>query len=133
MLALKPVKSLLMITLTTPETASEPQDAEAPPVTTSTRWIRLTGMTERSWPPLTMGDTARWPLNRTRVLFDPILRRLTLEMPSAPEFEAAALLPCSGVSTSPIEGNSRKDAPRLRLACDVRLEALTVVTGVGAV
>ena len=41
-----PVKFLLMIRLMTPETASEPQAAEAPPVTTSMRWIMVLGMTE---------------------------------------------------------------------------------------
>ena len=51
-ITLKPVKFLLMTRLTTPATASEPQAAEAPPVTTSTRWMRLLGMVERSTPPV---------------------------------------------------------------------------------
>ena len=60
-----------MIRLTTPATASEPQEAEAPPVTTSTRWMTRLGMVERSTPPIAGGPpelglevTTRWPSNR---------------------------------------------------------------------
>jgi hypothetical protein len=42
-LALKPSNSLSSTRLTTPATASEPQAAEAPPVTTSTRFTNVCG------------------------------------------------------------------------------------------
>ena len=54
-LALKPVNFLSMMKLTTPAIASEPQEAEAPPVTTSTRWIRSCGSSLTSVMPVHVG------------------------------------------------------------------------------
>src|ERR1700712_418201 len=104
MLALKPVKLLLTIRLMTPDTASEPQAADAPAVTTSTRWISEAGMIDRSTPPVMIGDTTRWPSNKIRLRFAPRLRRLTPETPSAPELEALPLVPFSGVGEAPMDG-----------------------------
>src|ERR1035437_11203249 len=103
MLALKPVKLLLMIRLTTPETASDPQAAEAPAVTTSTRWTRLEGITLRSTPPESWGDTIRWPSNRTRFRLVPSWRRLMPLTPVACELEALPPVPFSGVGELPID------------------------------
>src|SRR3569833_666644 len=90
-LALKPLKFFWMIKLTTPATASEPQAAEAPPVTTSTRWMMPLGRVGRSTPPIAGGPpelglevTTRWPSNRTRVRTTPKPRRSTVSRPASP-------------------------------------------------
>src|SRR5271154_5623017 len=85
MVDLKPSKFLLRTKLTTPATASEPQAAEAPPVTTSTRETIADGKVETSTPPVMLDTTTRWPSNRTRVLVMPRLRRLRMSTPSVPE------------------------------------------------
>src|ERR1700739_413089 len=85
-LPLKPVKFLLRIRLITPATASEPQSAETPPVTTSTRETRVPGIVLRSTPPLTFENTTRWPSNSTRVRRLPRLCSETLDWAAdAPE------------------------------------------------
>src|ERR1019366_1599320 len=84
MVDFQPVKFLLSTKLTTPATASEPQAAEAPPVTISTRWIIAEGSVEMSTPPVRLETTTRWLSNRIRVLVMPILRRLTRFAPALP-------------------------------------------------
>ena len=71
-----------MMKLTTPATASEPQAAEAPPVTTSTRWTTALGKVVMSTPPVRLEFTMRWPSNRTRVRLMPRLRRLSRFAPA---------------------------------------------------
>ena len=51
----------------TPATASEPQAADAPPVTISTRLIRLVGIEFRSTRPVAVFGTMRRPSTSTSV------------------------------------------------------------------
>src|SRR6185312_11151931 len=81
---LKPVNVLSITKLTTPATASEPQAADAPPVTTSTRWTTALGRVVMSTPPVRLEFTTRWPSNRTRVRLMPRLRRFSRFAPAVP-------------------------------------------------
>ena len=78
-----------MMKFTTPATASAPYTAEAPPVTTSTRSIRLAGMKFRSGAVLTAPAAGvpgwrRRPSIRTSVRLAPRPRRSTVAVPVAP-------------------------------------------------
>src|ERR1700733_3236132 len=84
MVDFQPVKFLLRTKLTTPATASEPQAAEAPPVTMSTRWTIAEGRVVVSTPPLRLEDATRWLSNRISVRVTPRLRRLRKLMPAVP-------------------------------------------------
>ncbi len=61
--------------MTTPDTASAPYSAEAPPVTTSTRSTRLLGMLFRSTVPCELLGTNRRPSTSTSVRLAPRPRR----------------------------------------------------------
>ena len=65
--ASKPLSFFLRMKLVTPATASEPQAADAPPVTTSTRSTRLVGIEFRSTRPVAVLGTTRRPSISTRV------------------------------------------------------------------
>ncbi len=68
---MKPSKCLLVMKLTTPPTASEPYDAEAPPVTTSTRSISNCGNRLMSGTPVTLAPTTRCPSSSVSVRIVP--------------------------------------------------------------
>src|SRR5690606_3466441 len=70
-----PSKSSFRMKLTTPETASAPYTAEAPPVMISTRSIRPDGRIEMSTAPLDAPGTRRRPLTRVRPRDVPSWRR----------------------------------------------------------
>src|SRR3569832_2175341 len=107
MLALKPSKFLFKTTLTTPATASEPQAAEAPPVTTSIRCTKTEGMVERSTPPDIEDATTRWPSNMTSVRSTPNWRRLTTSMPGVDDTMKLADEELLGPEEVPKAGNWR--------------------------
>ncbi|MEI9963423.1 MAG: hypothetical protein WDM92_00570 [Caulobacteraceae bacterium] len=65
---------------TTPATASEPQLAEAPPVTTSTRSIIIGGIRLRSESPMSWLGVARTPSINSRVRTSPRPRRSGAEV-----------------------------------------------------
>ena len=132
MLALKPLKFLLRTKLTTPATASEPQAAEAPPVTTSTRWMTAEGRVVMSTPPVMLEATTRWLSNRIRVLVVPRLRRLRSFAPAVPGTPPPLLAPYEdgGAVTW---GSSRTASVMLAKASFSSWAAPTTVTGVGCV
>src|SRR5471032_2209663 len=76
-LTLNPLKSLSRIKFTTPDTASEPYTADAPPVTTSTLFTRSWGKVSTLTVPLALDATTRWPSSSTSVRWDPKLRKLS--------------------------------------------------------
>src|SRR5690349_22319098 len=76
-LNLKPLNFLSVMKLTTPPTASEPYEADAPPVTTSTRFTSSCGNWLTSVTPVTFAPTTRWPSSRVRVRMVPRPRRLS--------------------------------------------------------
>ena len=128
-LALKPVNFLSVMKLTTPPTASEPYDAEAPPVTTSTRLISSCGNWLTSVTPVTLAPTTRWPSSRVRVRIGPRPRRLSELRPWMPLLVLLVLvvrpvLPCSA-------GSSAMVLNTFGWAFLVRSAALSVVVGVG--
>src|SRR4051812_39779039 len=66
---------------TTPATASAPHAADAPPVTISTRLMRLVGMVRVSIAPPGDEGTTRRLSSSVRVREDPSARRLTVSVP----------------------------------------------------
>ena len=70
--------------LTTPPTASEPYEAEAPPVTTSTRWTSSCGKRLMSGTPVMLAGTTRWPSSSVRVRMVPRPRSENELRPCAP-------------------------------------------------
>ena len=128
-LDLKPVKVLSVTKLTTPPTASEPYDAEAPPVTTSTRLTKSCGNWLTSVTPVTLAPTTRWPSSSVRVRIVPRPRRLRELRPWMPLLVLLVLvvrpvLPCSA-------GSSVSVLNRFGLAAFSRSAALRLVVGVG--
>src|SRR6185312_5486798 len=113
--------------LTTPATASEPYTADAPPVTTSTRVIRICGRTSVSTVPSSLDGATRWPFSRIRVRETPKLRSErtlpeVLRLPLSwlrgvrPPIKTGSLLSASGISVGVV-------------ACS--WSAVTAVIGVG--
>jgi hypothetical protein len=76
-----PWKFFLRIRLTTPEMASAPYTAAAPPEMTSTLWMAAEGIVLRSTVRLPLTGCTRRPLTSTRLRFVPRLRRLTVAAP----------------------------------------------------
>ena len=99
---LNPEKFLSVIKLTTPATASDPQEAEAPPVTTSTLWIRPCGNSLTSVPPVVSTPTTLWPSISTRVRLVPRLRNDKVERPSVPAL--LLVVPVEGWALPAISG-----------------------------
>ena len=81
---MKPTNFLSVMKFTTPATASEPQEAEAPPVTTSTRWISIWGNSLMSGTPVTLAGMKRWPSSRVRVRVVPRPNMLNEARPLVP-------------------------------------------------
>src|SRR5262249_53287211 len=131
-LALKPSKFLFSTTLTTPATASEPQAAEAPPVTTSIRCTSTEGMVERSTPPETEDATTRWPSNKTKVRRTPNWRRLTTSMPGVDDTMKLADDELLGPDEVPKAGSWRMASAMSVWASRWSMAESTTVTGVGA-
>ena len=82
--AVKPSKSFFRMTLITPDTASEPYIADAPPVIISTRSIRAAGIVDKSTV-ASPGVPATWrlPLIKTNVLDEPKRRKSAELVPAA--------------------------------------------------
>ena len=118
--------------LTTPATASEPQAAEAPPVTTSIRSTRLEGIVLMSTPPCTLEDTTRCPSNSTRLRLKPRLRSETRFRPATPAVTRLWFWLLFGEADAPNEGRSRiRSATSMRASRAIASPPITV-TGVGA-
>ena len=117
--------------LTTPPTASEPYDADAPPVTTSTRFTSSCGNWLTSVTPVTLAPTTRWPSSRVRVRIVPRPRRLSELKPWMPldvllVLVVRPVLPCSA-------GSSASVLNRFGLAAFSRSALDRLVVGVGCV
>src|SRR6185437_5731048 len=85
---------LSVMKLTTPAMASEPQEADAPPVTTSTRWIRIWGNSLMSGTPVTFAGMKRWLSNWVSVRMVPRTNILKEARPLVPP-----LVPLTPLST----------------------------------
>src|ERR1700722_8845200 len=129
-LALKPTNFLSVTKLTTPATASEPQEAEAPPVTTSTRWIKSWGNSLMSGTPVTLAGTKRSPSIRVRVRMVPRPNRLKDTRPLGPPLVPLTLAdwPVDPIS----EGSWVMALKILSLAWFWMKSWLMTVVGVGA-
>ena len=128
--SLKPSNFLLRTKLATPATASEPQEAEAPPVTMSTRCSSIWGISLISTTPCVEVGMMRSPSIMTRVRWVPTPRMFSVERPLTPlELpplpKVAPVEPCS-------EGSSVMVVKTLGLACFSISCALNTVVGVGA-
>ncbi len=77
-----PSKSFFKMKLTTPATASAPYTEDAPPVTTSTRWIAAAGMELMSTAILAFTGIARRPSISTRLRLGARPRKLSVEAPA---------------------------------------------------
>jgi hypothetical protein len=102
-----PWKSLRRMMFTTPDTASEPYSAEAPPVRTSTWSTIWDGIWLVSTSPVLSAGTRRLPSTRTRVRFTPRLRRSTVAIPAVP---LSTVLPSP---SSTVDGSERSVWPML--------------------
>jgi hypothetical protein len=125
----KPSRFFLKMRFTTPATASEPQAAEAPPVTTSTRSIMMVGMTFRSTRPVAVEGVKRSRSTSTRVRLAPRLRRFTRFRPELTELCAVE----AGVVAEPKAGTVFRKSATLVVPDFCSSCSPTVVVGVGAV
>ena len=112
--------------LTTPDTASEPYTVVAPPVTISTRSIRLCGSVFTSTWLLRPAGARRRPLSITSVRLEPRPRRLTAALPLP---GLLLVRPKSGVTCGMrLSASSRLGWAVVRMASRVSVD-----TGLGAV
>ena len=128
-LNLKPLNFLSVMKFTTPPTASEPYDADAPPVTTSTRFTSSCGNWLTSVTLVTFAPTTRWPSSRVRVRIVPRPRSDSDDRPCTPldvlyVNVVRPVLPCRA-------GSSASVLNRFGLADFARSSAVSVVVGVG--
>src|ERR1044072_902251 len=128
--ALKPSKRLSVIKLTTPPTASEPYDAEAPPVTTSTRLISNCGNWLMSGTPVTFAPTTRWLSSSVNVRMVPRPRSANELKPCVP---LDVLFVPVVTPVEPMSDGSLVIALKI-FGCALfwRSSALIIVVGVGA-
>src|SRR5215469_4074877 len=129
-LSWKPSNFLSRTKSTTPDTASEPQEAEAPPVTTSTRCKSICGNWLMSITPCGEVGTTRSPSIRIRLRWVPTPRRFRVERPFTPLEEPP--LPTLEPVEPIIEGSWVIVVKTLELACFRMSSAPITVVGVGA-
>jgi hypothetical protein len=125
-----PVNLVSSTKFTTPATASEPQAAEAPPVTTSTRETSELGRTLMSVMPVMVDGVTRRPLSSTSVRLEPRLRKLR----KLPPPSAEPKLPRGerGLSLPDKAGNWFTKSEMVVGAARAISAAVMTLTGVGA-
>ena len=117
-----PSKSFLVMKFTTPEMASEPYTAEAPPVTMSIRSMIGAGMRLMSTAPEVPNGGKRLPSISTSVRLEPKPRRLMVAAPGLP-------LLMNSVEPGRNCGSWRSWLSRLTVFSCSRVSAVTVVIG----